>query len=92
MVLLGMNSFGEHIGNNMGTRQEHDETPPKTKWVKKIYAQTSWSLLGPGVEVGLVPNIMKGINILMANVIKDFSYNLWQNNSSVVKERQQERK
>jgi hypothetical protein len=38
--------------------------------------QTSWALLGPGVEVGLVaPNIMKSINILMANVIKDFSYN-----------------
>jgi hypothetical protein len=37
--------------------------------------QTSWSLLGPGVEVGLVPNIMKGINIFIANVIKDFSYN-----------------
>jgi hypothetical protein len=31
--------------------------------------KTSWSLLGPGVEVGLAPNIMKGINIFTANVI-----------------------
>jgi hypothetical protein len=36
---------------------------------------TSWSLLGPGVEVGLVPNIMKVLIFLMANVIKKFSYN-----------------
>ncbi len=37
--------------------------------------QTSWSLLGPGVEVGLAPNIMKGINIFTTDVIKDFPYN-----------------
>jgi hypothetical protein len=36
---------------------------------------TSWSLLGPGVEVGLAPNIMKVLIFLMANVIKKFSYN-----------------
>ncbi len=36
---------------------------------------TSWSLLGPGVEVGLMPNIMKVLIFLMANVIKKFSYN-----------------
>ncbi len=35
----------------------------------------SWSLLGPGMEVGLAPNIMKGINIFTTDVIKDFSYN-----------------
>jgi hypothetical protein len=29
----------------------------------QINQQTSWSLLGLGVEVGLAPNIMKGINI-----------------------------
>jgi hypothetical protein len=40
-----------------------------------IPIQTSWSLLGLGVEVGLTPNIMKGINIFTADVIKDFSYN-----------------
>jgi hypothetical protein len=33
------------------------------------------SLLGLGVEVGLVPNIIKGVNIFTADVIKDFSYN-----------------
>ncbi len=27
------------------------------------------------MEVGLAPNIMKGINIFTANVIKDFTYN-----------------
>jgi hypothetical protein len=27
------------------------------------------------MEVGLAPNIMKGINIFTADVIKDFSYN-----------------
>jgi hypothetical protein len=27
------------------------------------------------VEVGLAPNIMKGINIFTADVIKDFPYN-----------------
>ncbi len=37
--------------------------------------ETSWSLLGLGVEVGLMPIIMKGINIFNADVIKDFSYN-----------------
>jgi hypothetical protein len=36
---------------------------------------TSWSLLGPGVEVGLAPNFMKDINIFTTDVIKDFSYN-----------------
>jgi hypothetical protein len=38
---------------------------------------TSWSLLGPGVELGpSAPNIMKGINIFNeTNVVKDFSYN-----------------
>jgi hypothetical protein len=36
---------------------------------------TSWSLLRPGVEVGLAPNIMKGINIFTIDVIKDFSCN-----------------
>jgi hypothetical protein len=37
--------------------------------------ETSCSLLGAGVEAGLAPNIMKDINILMENVIKEFSYN-----------------
>jgi hypothetical protein len=39
-----------------------------------VTRQTSWSLLGPRVEVGLAPNIMKGINIFTARC-KDFSYN-----------------
>jgi hypothetical protein len=43
-------------------------------WGHIIYT-TSWSLLGPGVEVGLAPNIMKGINIFTTDVIKDFPYN-----------------
>jgi hypothetical protein len=40
-----------------------------------VHEKTSWSLLGPGVEVGLEPNIMKGTNIFSANIIKDFPYN-----------------
>jgi hypothetical protein len=36
---------------------------------------TSWSILGPRVEVGLTPNIMKGINIFTTDVIKEFPYN-----------------
>jgi hypothetical protein len=40
-----------------------------------VKTSTSWSLLGPRVEVGLVPNIMKCIHIFTADVIKDFSYN-----------------
>jgi hypothetical protein len=60
-------------------------------WVRKIH-KTSWSFWGPGVEVGLAPNIMKGINIFTVDVIKDFSYNLWQNNSTHVTETQQETK
>ncbi len=36
---------------------------------------TSWSILGPGMEVGLTFNIMKGINIFTTDVIKDFPYN-----------------
>jgi hypothetical protein len=45
-----------------------------TKSIPLVFAnvpfQTNWSLLGLGVEVGLVPNIMKGINIFTAHVIK----------------------
>jgi hypothetical protein len=47
-------------------------------WVSKFHTKdiiTSWSLLGPRVEVGLTPNIMKGINIFTTNVIKDCPYN-----------------
>jgi hypothetical protein len=44
-----------------------------TKSIPLVFAdipfQTSWSLLRLGVEVALVPNIMKGINIT-AHVIK----------------------
>jgi hypothetical protein len=39
------------------------------------FVKTRWSLLGPGVEVGLTPNIMKKINIFVVNVIKVCSYN-----------------
>ncbi len=41
----------------------------------QLLETTGWSLLGPGVEVGLAPNIMKGINIFTIDVIKDFSCN-----------------
>jgi hypothetical protein len=34
--------------------------------VTKVTKRISWSLLGPGVEVGVAPNIMKGINIFIA--------------------------
>jgi hypothetical protein len=44
-------------------------------FVGHVFITTSWSLLGPRVEVGLMPNIMKGINIFSVNVIKDCSYN-----------------
>jgi hypothetical protein len=37
--------------------------------------KTSCSFLGLGMEVGLMPNIMKGFNTFTANVIKDFPYN-----------------
>jgi hypothetical protein len=47
-------------------------TKPSTTTCK---LQTSWSLLGPWVELGLAPNIMKGINIFIVDVIKDFPYN-----------------
>ncbi len=31
--------------------------------------KTSWSLLGLGVEVGLAPNIMKGIGIFLLSIV-----------------------
>jgi hypothetical protein len=34
--------------------------------------QTSWSLLGPGVEVGLTPNCMKGIHIFPFLIVGSF--------------------
>jgi len=33
---------------------------------------TSWSLLGPGVEVGLTPNFMKGIHIFPLFIVGSF--------------------
>ncbi len=34
--------------------------------------KTSWSLLGPGVEVGLMPNCMKGIHIFLLLIVGSF--------------------
>jgi hypothetical protein len=36
------------------------------------YNGTSWSLLGPGVEVGLTPNCMKGIHIFPLLIVGSF--------------------
>jgi hypothetical protein len=33
---------------------------------------SSWSLLGPGVEVGLTPNFMKGIHIFSLFIVGSF--------------------
>jgi hypothetical protein len=34
-----------------------------------LQISTSWSLLGLGVEVGLAPNIMKGISIFLFSIV-----------------------
>jgi hypothetical protein len=34
--------------------------------------ETSWSLLGPRVEVGLTPNFMKGIDIFPLSIVGSF--------------------
>jgi hypothetical protein len=34
-----------------------------------LYHKTSWSLLGPRVEIGLTPNSMKGINIFPLSIV-----------------------
>jgi len=41
---------------------------PKHIWLCH-YLTTSWSLLGPGVEVGLSPNFMKGIHIFPISIV-----------------------
>jgi hypothetical protein len=35
---------------------------------------TSWSLLGPGVEVGLAFNIMNGISMFLFQLLGSFYY------------------
>ncbi len=41
---------------------------PKHIWLCH-YLTTSWSLLGPGVEVGLTPNFMKGIHVFPISIV-----------------------
>jgi hypothetical protein len=36
--------------------------------------ETSWSLPGPGVEVGLTPNFMKGIHIFPLSIVGSFFF------------------
>jgi len=36
--------------------------------------ETSWSLLGPGVEVGLTPNFMKGIHVFPLSIVGSFFF------------------
>jgi hypothetical protein len=38
----------------------------------EIQKESSWSLLGPGVEVGLMPNFMKGIHIFPLSIVGSF--------------------
>ncbi len=45
--------------------------------------ETSWSLLGPRVEVSLTPNILKGINIFTVDVIKDCPYKVCEYHSEM---------
>jgi hypothetical protein len=58
---------------------------PKKKWNWKeikhpsilfatLLEQTSWSLLGLGVEVGLTPNFMKGIHIFPLSIVGSFFF------------------
>jgi hypothetical protein len=61
--------------NHSTIQQSHVEFCCLIKCFWTLWITTSWSLLGPRVEVGLPPNIMKGINIFTVNIIKDFSYN-----------------
>jgi hypothetical protein len=39
-----------------------------------LWDTTSWSLLGPGVEVGLTPNCMKGIHIFPLLIVGSFFF------------------
>jgi hypothetical protein len=41
-------------------------------WNFPTRVSTSWSLLGPGVEVGLTPNFMKGIHIFPLFIVGSF--------------------
>ncbi len=42
-------------------------------WIFQFYINIiSWSLLGPGVEVGLTPNFMKGIHICPLSIVGSF--------------------
>jgi hypothetical protein len=43
----------------------HSQTPSFKTPFKNPINKTSWSLLGPGVEVGLTPNSKKGIHIFL---------------------------
>jgi hypothetical protein len=41
---------------------------------RNVKKWTSWSLSRPGVEVGLKPNIMKGINIFFFSIVGFFFF------------------
>ncbi len=48
-------------------------------WSREIFLvlmtlpmETSWSLLGPGIEVGLTPNFMKGSHIFPLSIVGSF--------------------
>jgi hypothetical protein len=44
---------------------------------------TSWSFLGPGVDVGLTPNFMKGIHIFPLSIVGLFFFFFLPNNLGV---------
>ncbi len=52
------------------------------KYVQE-FNTTSWSLLGPGVEVGLTPNCMKGIHIFSLLIVGSFYFIFLQNKLDV---------
>jgi hypothetical protein len=43
-------------------------------FVELFQHETSWSLLGPRVEVGLMPNFIKGIHIFPLSIVGSFFF------------------
>ncbi len=50
-------------------------SPTEAFWfLDCLQRTTSWSLLGPGVVVGLTPNFMKGIHIFLLSIVGSFYF------------------
>jgi hypothetical protein len=80
------------VGSSAHNGLKENFSPTFGHHLHSQFCKTRWSLLGPGVEVGLTHNIMKGIKVFTVDIIKDYSCNygriiqvLWKKGSKTKK-------